>query len=496
MRHDTTKHPTSRAAGASSRSYWPAALSAVAVASFLLLSTGQASANGRFPASNAIVFSPTDPNLVIARTTYALLPSRDNGATWRYLCEDALGLPAASYQDPEIGLTASNAFVAGLYGPASGLEVSRNVGCDWNCIGGPLVGQAIADIVVRPDRPHVVLALTSTFLPADAGGGALSQVFQSADDGANWTALGVPLDPMVHVQTIDVAPGDPHRVYVSGTRGFRSSRTASLFVSTDDAAHWTESAITHFDPTTEDSVFIGAVDPVDPLRVYIRSSAAAPGGRSRLFMTADAGQSFQLAKELAIAGDIVGFALSADGSKVYAGTSQDGLFVAAKGDLTFRKTSSIHVQCLASRGTELWACSDAVSGFIVGMSRDDGATFVAKLPSVAALAGRIACSALPGGPLACGATANASQCQESFDTFCQIDSPSGRCGDAAATSGDGSADAGNGGAFRTSSRPGSGGCSAIGDPRASGMIVFSMVAAAAMLRRARRSSRRCAGGAD
>ena len=38
------------------------------------------------------------------------------------------------------------------------------------------------------------------------------------------------------------------------------------------------------------------------------------------------------------------------------------------------------VQCLATRGDELWTCSAEVSGFVLGVSTDDGATFTAKLP--------------------------------------------------------------------------------------------------------------------
>src|ERR1700730_7144899 len=70
---------------------------AAAVGAVVLLGARTASANGRFPASNQIVFSPSDSNLVVARTTYGILPSHDNGTTWGYLCEEALGLPAVAY---------------------------------------------------------------------------------------------------------------------------------------------------------------------------------------------------------------------------------------------------------------------------------------------------------------------------------------------------------------------------------------------------------------
>ncbi|MGA7122646.1 MAG: sialidase family protein [Polyangiaceae bacterium] len=458
----------------------------------------RAAANGRFPASNQIVFSPADPNVVVGRTTYAVLPSRDDGATWSYICEDALGLPTTAYQDPELGLSANGSLVAGLYFPTAGVDVSNDLGCNWSCAGGPLANQSIADVVVRPDTPAAVLALTSTSVPVDAGGGNFSQVFLSTDNGTNWTALGVALDPDVLAQTIDVAASDPSRIYVSGTRGFGAGRTASLFVSADDAAHWTEHPLPDFDPSSEDSIYIGAVDPTDADRVYIRSSSLATGGRSRLFVTGDGGNSFQVVKQfdvpdpgvLATEGELLGFALSPDGSKVYAGTKGAGLFVANKADLAFQMKSSIHVQCLTTRGSELWACSDEVSGFVFGVSTDDGATFCPKLSTITGLAGPIACAPNAGGPLACGATTNGSQCLDAFSAFCSAAAPSGSCSTVASEC---STPADGGDVVLPDSSLGqpprgraSGGCSVARDSRAPGVGAACLSGVVALVRRRKR----------
>ena len=86
---------------------------AAAVAS-ALLSSVPAAANGRFPASNQIVFSPNNDNLIVLRTSYGILPSHDNGATWAFVCEDALGLGPTAVEDPSVGLTTNNALIAGV----------------------------------------------------------------------------------------------------------------------------------------------------------------------------------------------------------------------------------------------------------------------------------------------------------------------------------------------------------------------------------------------
>ena len=454
----------------------------------MALASAPAAANGRFPASNQILFSPRDSHLVVTRTTYGILPSYDDGASWSLLCEDALGLPQNAYEDPELAFTPGGSLVAGLSSPAGGLDVSMDTGCNWSCVGDALAGQSIADVVVRYAAPSAVLALTSTYQPLDAGGGTFSQVFESADDGVTWRALGEPIDPEILVQTIDVAESDPQRLYVSGTRGFGPNRTASLLVSADDGAQWTERPIPSFDPTLEDSVYVGAVDPADADRVYVRSSALPTGGESRLYVTSSAGQSFETAARFAVPtpsivsnAQILGFALSPDGSKIYVGTQDEGLFVAAKTDLVFRQTSSIHVQCLATRAAELWACSDAVSGFVVGVSTDDGATFEPRLATVTDLAGPVACAADSGGSLACGATANASQCTSAFQAVCQY-SLTGRC--------DGPDDRDTGPPDATPPHSPlmarSGGCSTSGSDSGPALVACGALVAAAAIRRRRR----------
>jgi hypothetical protein len=407
----------------------------------LLLAARTAFAEGRFPASNQILFSSSDPNLIILRTTYAVLLSHDNGTTWQFLCEDALGLPISDSLDPEFGLTASNALVAAVpnefHGMANfiGLDVSPDTGCTWSCVGGALEKQSVSDVVVRPDAPHAALAVTSTYRVD--GGGLSSQVFGTTDDGAHWSLVG-PAPDGVTIQTIEVANTDPARIYLSGTRGLGMQTTALLFVSTDSGTTWTERPLTLFDPTQEQFIWLAGVDPMDANRVYLRSSAPLIlGGLSRLYVTVDAGKTFQKVLEFQVPpaatvkngdGELLGFALSPDGSKVYAGSFEGGLFVAAKSDLKFHQVNSsphadgqpLHIQCLATRGNELWACSDAHSGFVIGVSTDDGANFCPKMRQITSVTGPIVCEGGSGTTYACSATVQASGCKSPFDMWCEM----------------------------------------------------------------------------
>jgi MYXO-CTERM domain-containing protein len=353
------------------------------------------------------------------RTTFGVLRSTDGGVTWTWLCEDVLGLSPNAVEDPSFALTSTNALVAGL---SLGLKVSPDTGCSWTTIGGGLTGQHVEDLVVRPDSPDTVLALTSTFEPdagVEGGAGYLQQIYASSDDGATWTAIGA-VDPSATVTTIEVAATDPQRIYVSAFRG-QQQRTTSLFVSEDGGRTWTEHA-TPFDPSTETAVYIAAVDPHDADRVYVRSN----GNAGRLMVTSDAGSSFQIAFEL---GDqMEGFALSPDGSRVYVGGPNVGLFAASTADFMFQPlpeqlpdgtTQPLHVQCLAAHGGDLWACSDEPSGFIAGVSRDQGATFAARL-HFTTIAGPTACPVGTTSRLCTSTDFEASAPYEPFASLCSF----------------------------------------------------------------------------
>ena len=249
------------------------------------------------------------------------------------------------------------------------------------------------------------------------------------------------------------------------------------------------------------------------------------GGRSRIYYTtnggSDAGTSFSFGGSLPdeggfdveeagtynLAGELLGFALSPDGSKIYVGTVESGLWVANTSDMVFsQKNANVRVKCLATRNSELWACSDITSGFIVGESLDDGATFMPKMKYVTSVCGPVECSADSGTTLGCGATANAASCADAYQTFCDNDvthscgsctaseasgvgEDGGGTGDGGLAPGDGGASptgAGTGGSAASSS---SCGCSVVGNRGATGLAAAGLALAAMALTR-RRGSRR------
>ncbi|MGD0527170.1 MAG: sialidase family protein, partial [Polyangiaceae bacterium] len=322
------------------------ALLAAAAASFVLAVAPGASANGRFPASNQILFSPSNPQLIMERTTFGLLRSYDYGTTWQWFCEDAIGLPPTSNEDPSYALVKNETLITGI---SLGLEISVDTGCNWTRQGGALAGQLVKDLDVPPNDTDTALAITSTFEPdagVDGGEGYLQHVFTSTDDGVTWAITGT-IDPQATVTTLEVAPTDPMRIYVSAYRGEGMARTTSIFASSDGGQTWTEHQ-TPLDPNTETAVYIAAVDPNNEDLLYVRSA-----GASRLFVSSDGASTFQVAFVLPESDQMLGFALSQDGSKVFLGGANTGLFSASATDLQFTSvlqrepdggTRMIHVQ--------------------------------------------------------------------------------------------------------------------------------------------------------
>jgi MYXO-CTERM domain-containing protein len=381
---------------------------AVVCATLALLAPASASANGRFPTANQLVFSPSDPQLVILRATFGFVLSHDGGHTWAWLCEDALGLSPASETNPPIAITAKNSIIAGVYlglpNDVGGLDVSSDTGCSWGFVGDTLANHLFVDLAVRPDTPDAVVVLTSDYgaaAGADGGSGYTTTVSETTDDGATWSTIGAPLDPSIFVTSIEVAATDPQRIYVSGVRGAGGNTTAWILASTDHGATWIEEP-TPFDANTESYIYIGAVDPTNADTFYVRTFA--PGG-SRLFITTDGGHTFSIAT-LPLTGEMLGFAVSPDGAQVYAGSKEDGLFEAPRGSLSFQRTSTVPILCLATEGADVWACSTQATGFTTGMSADHGVTFTPMLDLLGIA-----------GPLACGADAGAAVCTTVNDSY-------------------------------------------------------------------------------
>jgi len=274
---------------------------------------------------------------------------------------------------------------------ASGLVVSKDNGCGWGYVPSNVPRDLFIDIAGRKSTPSVAFAISSKFAGqyTDAGGLLFrSELFATSDAGTTWAKVGAAFDPSLLLETVDLTESNPQRVYVSAIRGSGASVQGVFLVSDDGGATFRERSVPLI-PNEDRAPFIGAVSPTNADVVYVRTSAT-PGKPNRLLVTTDAGRTWT--EKHKTTGAMLGFALSHDGSRVYLGSQEDGLWSASASDLVFSKKSSVQVQCLAAGANGLWACSNEVSGFVVGFSGDEGATFEPRL-RLSGLRGPLECPA-------------------------------------------------------------------------------------------------------
>jgi len=343
-------------------------------------------ANGRFPLANQLVVDPRNPAHMVARATFGILDTSDGGGTWTWICEDAVGY--FGVEDPPIAVTADGSTIVAS---SKGLSVSRDGGCSWARPPSPDGTRAGVDVTVNPTNPHEALAIESSFM------NGVYSVFltKTSDDGAAWTDVG-PLPSSFLAETVEMAPSNPDRVYVTGRNN--PSQLSALLRSDDGGQTWLTPQM--IDLPAGASAYIGAVDPSNPDVVYLRVQVTT-NTIGRALMTRDAGVTWK--QIWTGAGSVAGFALSGDGATLALGGPDSGLNIADTTDLAFSRVNTIGPSCLAWSGGKLFACGkEAVDEFSIGVSDDKGVDFMPALHFTDIT------------PRACGAATSASVCASSW----------------------------------------------------------------------------------
>ncbi|WP_437595197.1 hypothetical protein WMF28_21845 [Sorangium sp. So ce590] len=446
-----------------------------AAAWFALSAAAPALANGRYPSAGQILVDPADPDHIVVRATYGALVTRDGGERWSWICETAIGY--SGFEDPMMVVTGDGSILAGLF---DGLSATHDRGCDWQLAEGPLARRNIVDLSIDRADPASVLLLGSSVMAGDA---ILTQVWESKDDGRTWTQTGADFPSTFLGVTLDSAPSDPRRIYVSGRRNGPTFQ-GIVRRSDDRGATWEELDV----PGSDDRnlPYLGAVDPEDPDVVYVRRDG---DGADALLVSEDGGVTW---REVFQAVSLLGLALSPDGTRIAVGSDMDGLWVAPTATLEFTQVGQLGVRCLTWTPQGLFACADEpLDGFTAGVSTDGGKTFSPLLTL----------DRLCGPPPDCGGESSTGRtCPELWPGTASFLDAADSC-EAGADPG-GTAGAGGSGASAGGSAEGAGAaessagggcsCEASGGGRA-GVLLSCLAAAGGLLLRARRRGRSCPG---
>ena len=397
---------------------------ALAICFTLAAAPSSAVANGRYPAGGQLVIDPADVGHLVVRTTFGLLQTFDAGAHWTWICERAVS--PDGFLDPEIlAMSGGRTAVALL----DGLAIGDRGGCQWTRASG-LANDDVIDLVGLRADPATAYAVAAVRV-----NGAFQTLVSKTTDGAVWSPAGDLLAD-AYPLTIEIAPSRPQRLYLGAQDA--NLEAAFIQVSDDRGVHW----VRHPCPGG-DAVYVSAVDPADPDRVYVRSFSPEPS----LYVSEDGAATWRLIHASLV--PLTAFALSPDGRRIAVGGA-DGLTVIERtegdGGSAFVVTAShpLPVTCLTwSVDAALFACADdQLAGFTVGVSTDAGGRFVPLL-RLADLA-PATCAAPTAGAACAGdwcptATAIGASCAATVD---------------AATGGDGAAGHPEAGRSATTSRTG------------------------------------------
>jgi photosystem II stability/assembly factor-like uncharacterized protein len=322
----------------------------VATAVAAILVSSAALANGRYPNADMLIVDPINPRHLVLRATFGTLVSTDRGSRWSWICEEAIGYTG----DPAMTVLADGSLLHAFLG---NVMVSEADGCSFDRVPLAAEGRNAIDVTLDPVDPSHAWVLTS----------GLNGRLQAGLLEVSATAT-MPLlvsDDFVP-STVEVARSRPERMYVVG---FDGSLQATLLVSDDRGQSWSPRPIR---PYSSLRMYLSAIDPVDPDTLYIRVD---DGTTDHLLVSRDAGSSF--ADVLTIATDMLGFALSPDGSRVAAGGPGQALSVASTADFVFSPAAGVQsLRCLTWAEGGLYACAqESIDNWTVAVSTDAGQSF-------------------------------------------------------------------------------------------------------------------------
>jgi hypothetical protein len=191
------------------------------------------------PSANDVVFNRNDPNHMLLRTTFGFLQTRDGGENWSWICERSTGNPDNLAYDPPMALTADGTSVISV--TFGGVTTSGDF-CDWAPTPAVLATRLVVDSTWIPNDPAGALLLTSDLPQGETE--YRNYIWETRDNARTWVQKGVRLRPQSFLMTLEVAPSDLNRIYVTGVEyetlaDGTSRRVGWLFRSDDAGATWT-----------------------------------------------------------------------------------------------------------------------------------------------------------------------------------------------------------------------------------------------------------------
>jgi photosystem II stability/assembly factor-like uncharacterized protein len=329
---------------------WRLALACLVLAA-ATATTGRASANGRPAATSSITFRQGNDNDIVAGLTFGLVISHDGGKTWAWMCEDAIGYKGV--YDPRYSFSTSSALFASTF---VGLKVMRD-GCTFQAT--PAGSTFVSTNVFGPD--HVFYYAASQAADPPHGIVADFNIYKSTDDGAMMVkTTGQPGVPVSWWQSLEVAPNNPQRIYLSGY-AFRRVPTGSvkdhlLFRTDNGGVTWQQLPVTDLTLAPNSVIDIVGISKTNPDLVYARVELDDNVLSDSIYRSTDKGATWT---KIRTKGQAIGAFLVRDNGDLILGTQSVGAEISRDGgDNWTPLVDPPHMNCLVENAAhEIWACT-------------------------------------------------------------------------------------------------------------------------------------------
>jgi hypothetical protein len=335
-----------------------------------------ARANGRLPGTVSIHFRQGHDSDIVAGVTFGAAISHDGGATWHWMCDDAIGIAGGPY-DPIYAFAPTGTLFATTL---AGLAVMRD-GCGF---GPTPAGKTfVSATALGPDGAFYYAAAQTAgaSIPADF------QIYRSTDDGMTFPVHPQP-DPATDINvfwdSIAVAPSDKSIVYLTGFRIIPVSpgstdtmRDHLLYRSEDGGVTWAPPmppTLAGLTLSQNSEIRIVGIASGDPEHVYARVSYIDKMITDGLYVSTDAGVHWSLmhSQPDRFLAFVVRTPLHNGHHDLLTATAKFGTEISHDDGMTWAPLAGApHINCLAENAAgELWACTQ---NYGVGQTQSDDA---------------------------------------------------------------------------------------------------------------------------
>ncbi len=318
----------------------------------VLAAPALAPAHTGVPQALSVNFRPGSANPILVSTTFGAVISSDLGASWKVVCEEAIGYGTG--QRPAWYLSPSQAMFAGSF---RGLFVSRGDACFW---------QSVADF--EPTGCMDLQGQAGTILATTGKFGVTNKIVRSTDDGVTWVPTPEASATLFY-STIRIAASDPQRVYAAAW--WFMPNTSVLLRSDDNGQTFTRKDLSAALPAAG-AFYVLAVHPLKPNVLFASVIRDEEPRAAWLLKSTDSGDTFSPVVATTEVFNSVGF--GGDPSVVYA-ASGNALYRSTDEGQTFALLPAPQRNaCVASRGADVFSCGlQELDGFAVGQG--DGGPF-------------------------------------------------------------------------------------------------------------------------